>query len=48
MQRFTKDSIFDHDVEVPFQTNNYNCGIFLLQYAETFLMVKFLFLNYLI
>ena len=37
---FTKDSMISACLDVPQQNNSYDCGIFVLQYAEYFMKVS--------
>ena len=37
---FTKDMMPDYHPRVPYQTNTSDCGLYVLQYVETFLKVE--------
>ncbi len=37
---FTKESMISACLDVPQQNNSYDCGIFVLQYAEYFMIVS--------
>ena len=40
IELFSKETMISACLDVPQQTNSYDCGVYILQYAESFMMVK--------
>lgn len=38
---FSKETMISACLEVPQQNNSYDCGVYVLQYAESFMMVGY-------